>query len=456
MNALGLSSVVQDQEQVGSFAIQNVGNLTRVPYPDITGPLFRGFSYEYVAGQPAPILEEKVYNLTCPLDVKNLDSIPSPGQLDASVDTIIWYLVGITVGTIVFSILLIILLSLPVILDKTSNVQNFVATKYRKYKGKVLGSTPMDAEAGEAAGPDLMDDDDVAPGREGIEDYDGLSKVTNMNSSISMDSQTSTKSGYILSVETVLTPGQLKRLIVWGGFASALFVAGITLAAIGINAMFNTSILTVVRDRLNQESLVNTLNWLVTGLTIFIIVIDCLMTMVIFMFQDSRIRIWKERTIWNPLGGRKWFMSRALTFLSIIVGLIAMIIAICAVLFSFGLIVTIVQLVARIGCNELFNIEAFGQSAQSVCLNIPTLGINDVCGWEALQTCGEVTNMSVRNLLIGSMLLLWCHTVWMVVILAVLETYRTHELKVARQAKALGLERRYLQGQTERSIPIDS
>jgi hypothetical protein len=62
--------------------------------------------------------------------------------------------------------------------------------------------------------------------------------------------------------------------------------------------------------------------------------------------------------------------------------------------------------------------------------------------------------MTVRNLLIGSMMLLWCHIVWMVIMLAVLETYRTHELKLRRQASELGLEKPKV-GLTDRSIVLD-
>jgi hypothetical protein len=368
VSTLEISDVIQDQEEVGSFAIQSVGNLTRVPYPDITGPLFRGFSYEYVAGQPAPILTQELYNMTCPGDVEDLKSIPTPGQLDASSDTIISYLIGIVVGTIIFSIILIILLALPVILDKTGNVQKYVATKYKKYKGKVTKPAPE----GQAT-----DDAEVEMDMESADETE--------DSDLRIDSQSSSKSEYIVSVETVLSPGQRTRLIVWGAFASALFIAGITLTFIGIESMFSNSILTVARDRLGAESLVNTLNWLVAGLCILIIVTDILMFLVIFMFQGRRISVGNGRTIWNPLGGRAWFMSKALTILSIIVGMIAMIVAICAVLFALALVVTLAQLVARVGCNEIFSIQAFGQSAQSICLTIPELGINDVCGWEALQ-----------------------------------------------------------------------
>ena len=68
-----------------------------------------------------------------------------------------------------------------------------------------------------------------------------------------------------------------------------------------------------------------------------IIVIDILMFLLIFMFQERRISLGSNRSIWNPLGGRAWFTNRALTILSIIVGLIAMIVAICAVLFGLDL-----------------------------------------------------------------------------------------------------------------------
>ena len=272
VDVLGMSKVIQDQEDVtSSFAIESVTNLTRVPYPvgprthrlslspsltrarslslarlqDITGPLFRAFSYQYVAGDTAPILTEPVYMLTCPTDVVGLDSIPTAGMLDASADTIVWYLIGITIGTIIFSILLICLLSLPVILDKTGNVQNYVARKYKTYRrksdravgGQETGRTDVDEDV-----EDEDEDEDVS-GDDGQVDADADTHADLSHRSISMTSSTvSGKSAYIMSVDTVLSKGQLDRLIVWGVFASALFIAGITLTAIGLDAMFNKSV----------------------------------------------------------------------------------------------------------------------------------------------------------------------------------------------------------------------
>ena len=440
VNAIGLSSVIQDQEEVtNSFAIQSVTNLTRVPYPDITGPMFRAFSYQFVAGDTAPILTEPVYNLTCPMDVMNLDVIPNVSKLDASADTIIGYLVGITVGTIIFSIILIILLSLPVILDKTSNVQSYVATKYKKYRRS------SKADDAEVAVDDLEYPDapegaiDGVPNEYGYDDVDfdamGVSNVLNVSkqaSSISMASAASSNSAIIVSVDTVLSKGQTDRLIVWGSFASGLFIAGITLTAIGLNAMFNHSILTVAANNLSADSLVSALYWLTTSLSIFIIVCDLVMFFMVFMLNPKQIRLTKTRYIWNPFGGWKWFMNRALTILSVLVGLLSMIIAICAVLFSLGLLITIIQLVTRVACNGIFTLNVFGQSVQTVCLDIPSVGVNNLCGWEALQACGNATDMSVRNLLIGAMMLLWCHTVWLIIMLSILETFRTHQIKMTK------------------------
>ena len=186
------------------------------------------------------------------MDVVGLDGIPTAGMLDASADTIVWYLIGITIGTIIFSILLICLLSLPVILDKTGNVQNYVARKYKKYRrksGRAVGGQEtgrddvdvlVDVDV-EDEDEDVVDED--VSSDDGQVDADADTHADLSHRSISMASSTvSGKSAYIMSVDTVLSKGQLDRLIVWGAFASALFIAGITLTAIGLDAMFNKSV----------------------------------------------------------------------------------------------------------------------------------------------------------------------------------------------------------------------
>ena len=418
---LNLGDVIDGQEGVSSsFAIKVADNTSVVGYPDITGPLFRAFSYQYIAGNTAPILTQNVTLLTCPNDTIALEEIPTMTQLDASASTITSYLIGVTVGTLLFSIILICLLALPSILDKTTSVQEYVVTKYRKRK---KSSSTADEEKYEEPS---VDGGELATN----------SKKSDIFRALSMSSTRSSASAYLVNIDHILTTSQLRRLLVWGTFATCLFIAGLILTAIGVNAMFDRSILTVAAQRLNANSLADTLYWLTTGCLIFIVACDAVMFFLIFMFQPKRIQI-RNWSIRNPLGGWKWFMNKALSILSLIVGLISLIIAICAVLFSLGLLISIIQLTTRVACNALFNISILGTSVQSVCIEISALNIN-ICGWEALQACANVTTMTVRNIIIGSMLLLWCHILWMVIIMTSLESFRSHQVLLVEQKRKGG------------------
>ena len=83
------------------------------------------------------------------------------------------------------------------------------------------------------------------------------------------------------------------KMMIWGLLATAIFIAGIVTLAIGINQMFSNSVLTVAADKLGANSIVSTLNWLTTGIMIFIIVCDVFMFFLIFAFNDRTIYFWK-------------------------------------------------------------------------------------------------------------------------------------------------------------------
>ena len=137
----------------------------------------------------------------------------------------------------------------------------------------------------------------------------------------------------------------------------------------------------------------------------------------------------------NFLGGRKAFISRAFEILIFCIGLIALIIALCAVLFSLGLIISLVQLSARVACNSIFSISVLGTSIQAACIEVPSIDLK-VCGWEAFQTCSNATSMQVRLIMVGAMLLLWCHTLWLIILMSSAEAFRTHKIKVYRSKKS--------------------
>ncbi|KAI8107160.1 hypothetical protein M9434_001805 [Picochlorum sp. BPE23] len=416
-DVLGLSKTIDGQEGIGSFAIQTFSNDSTVGCPDITGPLFRAFTYQYIASKSAPILSENVTELVCPKDQVSLETIPQRAQLNASVNTLISYLVGITIGTFIFSIILIILLALPLILDKTSGLQQFVsaqASKFRMSSGEskitiVQDSTP----------------DDLSK--------NGTSASKIHANQLASRSTASSSSSLYITVNPVLSQGQLKRLIVWGFFAMALFIAGIVVISIGLSAMFNNSVLTVAADKLQQNSLVTTLNWLTTGVLVFVLVCDVVMFSLIFLFNDKKIEFGRIR-FHNPLGGITWIMSKGYSILSFMIGIIALIIALSAVLFSLGLLISIIQLATRIACNSIFTISVVGQSLSTVCIEIQTINLK-ICGWEALETCGNVTTMTVRLIMVGAMLFLWCHLVWMIILLDSLETFRSHQIRLSKWKK---------------------
>jgi len=83
------------------------------------------------------------------------------------------------------------------------------------------------------------------------------------------------------------------KMMVWGLLATAIFIAGISTLAVGIDQMFSNSVLTVAADKLGANSIVTTLNWLTTGIMIFIIVCDVFMFSLIFAFNERTIHIWK-------------------------------------------------------------------------------------------------------------------------------------------------------------------
>lgn len=50
-------------------------------------------------------------------------------ELNASTSTIVNYLIGVTVGTLIFSVVVIIILGLPVFMDKSAKIQDFAVRK---------------------------------------------------------------------------------------------------------------------------------------------------------------------------------------------------------------------------------------------------------------------------------------------------------------------------------------
>ena len=78
--------------------------------------------------------------------------------------------------------------------------------------------------------------------------------------------------------------------------------------------------------------------------------------------------IMNECRVKNYLGGHKFLTDRSFELLVTFIGILVLIIALAAVLFALGLVISLIQLTARIGCNTIFNRDVFGMSVQSLCI----------------------------------------------------------------------------------------
>lgn len=115
-------------------------------------------------------------------------------------------------------------------------------------------------------------------------------------------------------------------------------------------------------------------------------------------------------------------------FYVVCIGLAAFIVCITTVVFALGFTVSILQVGLRILCRNVFDISVFGTRIENVCITIPGLTSEQLCGWDVLSVCEAVTNMRVRLLLFGSALWIWCHLIWLIILVAALENHRKHKL----------------------------
>lgn len=135
----------------------------------------------------------------------------------------------------------------------------------------------------------------------------------------------------------------------------------------------------------------------------------------------------------NRIYGRSFVLDHIFEIYVFSIGLAALVVCVAVVLFALGFSVTIIQLGVRILCRNIFNISVLGSSVENVCLTIPGLSSDPICGWQVLEVCGAVTNMRVRLVMIGSALWIWCHLIWLIVLVASLESHRKHKVVIQKK-----------------------
>jgi uncharacterized membrane protein len=84
-----------------------------------------------------------------------------------------------------------------------------------------------------------------------------------------------------------------------------------------------------------------------------------------------------------------------------------------------------VQLAVSLTCDQVFSTSYKNVDIASVCITIPSV-TDEVCGWQALEACNDLTSLRMWIIALGSMLLIWCHLIWLMLVLGSVNAQREY------------------------------
>lgn len=426
-----------DQSRMDDYYFTKTGsNYSSVGYPKITGPMLREYSYAWPPQRTSPINRRtKLGSIACPDDVVLTDRVELY-NIDTGVGSVTQYLIGICAGSLLLSIVIGLLLLFPELLRDSAPVFKLQAQRVGKALDKVVvmggkagtavvgmarKASPTGSRTPSAAAlaPDaaLEQATAAAAGGEaaeakaspGSEDVAAASPKA-----AAADGGDSTTAAAALAAEgegvVELTPvpqGQERRYVLWVALAACLYVASIVLLGLGLDTLFNESLAAYF---VNSSTMV-TLKWLFSLGIALVGVADLAGVCSIFFVGRPHVQLGRFK-FQNYLGGRIG-LATAYKMHCTIVALVVLVITIAALLLALGLTLLVATIVARTVCNTFFNINIMGFNTRDVCVTIPYVSDEELCGWAVLQTCNGVTNMRIRELTLGAILLLWLHLVWL-------------------------------------------
>jgi hypothetical protein len=297
-------------------------NSTLIGYPGITGPLNRGYSETWIA-RPLPLIQNKnATTLICPEDTNQGTPLPNldPAVFNVSVSTLTNYLIGVAIGDVVFSVLLVLVMALPTLLDKSAKVHKMVVKKAQYLAGEAgavakkatnamenmlpgtagsaieaarlqavadekaaLAIAVADVEAVEAdveAVEDVILRDEesghastikkvetlLLPAEAAIVNAADVAKAAGISPS---PSSASLKSTEIINVQLDNDARHSFRTFVWFVLGLCLFIAGIIVSTYGVVATLNDSVVAAALARFNAGSVAATLEFLlIAGLAL--------------------------------------------------------------------------------------------------------------------------------------------------------------------------------------------
>jgi hypothetical protein len=411
--------------------------------------------------------------LVCPDDIKGLKDIPVDIFGGNSVSLVSQYMIGIAVGSILFSIVIIVILYLPVLFKSTPAVQ-FIGLadinggmagvsaffNVLKSKSQVFQEEGM-VPTFDHAGDDSGDNDDTTT---------TTTTTTTTKATPTKATTTDTKATAAAAAldrmktaagkdkngdndDTVEDP-ELKVIretstikwmdVLWTTLGSALFIAGVILLGIGIQVMFTSSILTAVANTTDKTSIITIIEYmLIIGLCM-IGFFDMVSIMAVLFANDRNIYVFGKYKVRNYLGGHNWVRRNEFRILLISAGLMLFAVNISAILFAVGWIVLVAQISLKTLCQEISNVEFSSVSVGEICLNVPSVSKEPICGWEVLDACYDITNLGVKSIVVGAALLLWCHLVFFMMVLVSLNGFYSYKISWTGAVKAQTLKKESL------------
>jgi hypothetical protein len=460
-----VASFVEKSEFAGlqPARVKLPSNTTFTSYPDIPGPLFRTFTYKWLPQHVSPIFKQNISLLVCPDDIKGLKDIPMDIFGGNSVGLVSQYMIGIAVGSILFSVVIIIILYLPVLFESTPAVQfigladinggmagmsaffNVLKSKSQVFLEEGMVPTIDDKDGS-------GDGDDITTTTTTTKDTATDSKAAATAAAAALD-RMKTAAGKDKNgddddtaedpeLKVIKETSTIKWMdVLWTTLGSALFIAGVVLLGIGIQVMFTSSILTAVANTTDKTSIITIIEYmLIIGLCM-IGFFDMVSIMAVLFANDRYIYVFGKYKVRNYLGGHKWVKRNEFRILLISAGLMLFAVNISAILFAVGWIVLVAQISLKTLCQEISNVEFSSVSVGEICLNVPSVSKEPICGWDVLDACYDITNLGVKSIVVGAALLLWCHLVFFMMVLVSLNGFYSYKISWTGAVKAQTLKK---------------
>lgn len=408
----------------------------------------------------------------------------------SSVSLIVQYLAGICIGAVLVSVLFIILMAFPVLISKSLDAPAVLVSKGRSYMAKggrmamakgrqayvegkeamveaaakgrqayeegkeavagaaaALGGTSQTARAEGSSIGAVRPHVEVAaapaePSKSAAQAAEPTETAAELAAAKTAALQPATSMAKtdadVEAGESAPLPARHRSLLVtstdgvlrtaymtWMVLAAGLYIAALALLITGTVQFTNNTVLAWVVKNTSDSGMLYIIEWLVIGALIITGVCDFFAAWIVLAANQPTFKIWRWE-LRNYLYS-SWINRNAFRVHTAVAGFVVLVLTLSMILFGLGLIAVTVQLITQISCSKINNISFRGYSLGDVCIDVPTID-DPVCAYEALQLCHDISSMGVLTLVLGAVLLLWSHIVWLVLLLLSMWRFRKFQV----------------------------